>query len=65
MITHDMIQMRMQEEIDELRDALEQRKPLTDEQVMYLAKYTSKGETKMYVDLCRIAAAATHGVVEL
>ena len=33
MITHDMIQMRMQEEIDELRDALEQRDPLTDDEI--------------------------------
>ncbi|CAB4126091.1 hypothetical protein UFOVP73_16 [uncultured Caudovirales phage] len=28
-----MIQMRMQEEIDELRDALEQRDPLTDDEI--------------------------------
>lgn len=33
MITHAMIQMRMQEEIDELREALQQRDPLTDDEI--------------------------------
>jgi len=33
MVSYAMIQARMQEEIDELRDALKQRKPLTDDEI--------------------------------
>lgn len=32
MITYSMIEQRLHEEIDELREYIEQRKPLTDEQ---------------------------------
>lgn len=33
MVSYAMIQARMQEEIDELRDALEQREPLSDDEI--------------------------------
>lgn len=58
--TERMIMRRMQEEIAELRDALEQRKPLTDELIDILARSMVKGN-KSVNWLCRVIEAE-HGI---
>jgi len=56
MITYQMIQNRMQEEIDDLRDALE--KTLTDEEILELTKDSTIFEYREFDDdMVRFARA--------
>lgn len=61
MITYSMIEQRLHEEIDELREYIEQRKPLTDEQL--IAAYESEQQGR-YGDHIRSLRAieAAHGI---